>query len=97
MQWREAAGCKTPAERERLCQRVFVGDGEEYNMLEALKFLMLTTAVQLHSDMQNGSVVPEFCWLLFARDTSKCPKSLLINHLKHVGFTGGLEQVKDHL
>ncbi|XP_062849055.1 OTU deubiquitinase with linear linkage specificity b isoform X2 [Trichomycterus rosablanca] len=92
--WQEAAECKTSAEQERLCQRVFVGDSEEYDMLEALKFLMLTTAVQLHSDMQNDSSVPEFCWLLFARDTSKCPRSFLTNHLRHVGFTGGLEQVE---
>ncbi len=54
---------------------------------------MLKTAVQLHSDMEKGSAVPEFCWLLFARDSSKCPKTFLTNHLRHVGFSGGLEQV----
>lgn len=70
-----------------------MGQAEEYELLEALKFLMLRTAIQLHADMTKGSDVPEFCWLLFARDSSKCPKSLLTNHLKHVGFNGGLEQV----
>ncbi len=72
---------------------MFRGHDEEYELLEALKFLMLKTAVQLHSDMEKGSDVPEFCWLLFARDSSKCPKTFLTNHLRHVGFSGGLEQV----
>lgn len=76
-----------------MCQQVFRGHDEEYELLEALKFLMLRTAVQLHSDMEKGSDVPEFCWLLFARDSSKCPKTFLTNHLRHVGFSGGLEQV----
>ncbi|XP_072544266.1 ubiquitin thioesterase otulin isoform X2 [Salminus brasiliensis] len=92
--WQEAVQCVTPAERECVCQQVFVGQSEEYELLEALKFLMLKTAVQLHSDLEKGSQVPEFCWLLFARDTSKCPKSFLTNHLGHVGFSGGLEQVE---
>ncbi|XP_066537486.1 OTU deubiquitinase with linear linkage specificity b isoform X1 [Hoplias malabaricus] len=92
--WQEAVKCVSPVERERVCQQVFVGQKEEYELLEALKFLMLKTAVQLHSDMEKSSLVPDFCWLLFARDTSKCPRSFLINHLKHVGFSGGLEQVE---
>lgn len=92
--WQEAVQCKSLQERERMCQQVFVGQDEEYELLEALKFLMLRTAIQLHADMTKGSDVPEFCWLLFARDSSKCPKSLLTNHLKHVGFNGGLEQVE---
>lgn len=54
---------------------------------------MLKTVIQLHSDMKKGSSVPEFCWLLFARDTSRCPRSFITNHLRHVGFSGGLEQV----
>ncbi|XP_051984920.1 OTU deubiquitinase with linear linkage specificity b isoform X2 [Xyrauchen texanus] len=90
----EAVQCKSPMERELICQQVFVGLDEEYELLEALKFLMLRNAIQLHSDMVKGSDVPEFCWLLFARDTSKCPQTLLTNHLRHVGFSGGLEQVE---
>lgn len=93
-QWQEAVQCESPAERERFCQQLFVGGREEYELLEALKFLMLKTVIQLHSAMKKGSSVPEFCWLLFARDTSKCPRSFLINHLRHVGFSGGLEQVR---
>ncbi|XP_017569721.1 OTU deubiquitinase with linear linkage specificity b [Pygocentrus nattereri] len=92
--WQEAVQCASPEEKEHICQQVFVGQNEEYELLEALKFLMLRTAVQLHSDMEKGSQVPEFCWLLFARDTSKCPRSFFTNHLRHVGFSGGLEQVE---
>ncbi|XP_060788408.1 OTU deubiquitinase with linear linkage specificity b isoform X2 [Neoarius graeffei] len=94
VRWQEMLQCESPAERERVCQQLFVGGREEYELLEALKFLMLKTVIQLHSDMKKGSSVPDFCWLLFARDTSKCPRSFLTNHLRHVGFSGGLEQVE---
>jgi len=80
-----------------MCQEVFRGHDEEYELLEALKFLMLRTAIQLHSNMEKGSDVPEFCWLLFARDSSNGPKTFLTNHLRHVGFSGGLEQVNKNL
>lgn len=93
-QWREAVQCPSPVERERVCQQLFVGQSEEYELLEALKFLMLRTAVALHSEMDEALRVPEFCWLLFARDTSKCPRTFFTNHLRHVGFNGGLEQVR---
>ncbi|KAM9501458.1 ubiquitin thioesterase otulin [Clarias gariepinus] len=92
--WQKAVQCESPEQRECFCQELFVGGREEYELLEALKFLMLKTVIQLHSDMKKGSNVPEFCWLLFARDTSKCPRSFLTNHLRHVGFSGGLEQVE---
>lgn len=94
LRWQEAVQCESPTERERVCQQLFVGGREEYELLEALKFLMLKTVIQLHSDIHDGSCVPEFCCLLFARDTSKCPRSFLTNHLRHVGFSGGLEQVE---
>ncbi|KAI5627899.1 OTU deubiquitinase with linear linkage specificity b [Silurus asotus] len=94
LRWQEAVQCESPTERERFCQQLFGGGHDEYELLEALKFLMLKTVIQLHSDMQKGFNVPEFCWLLFARDTSNCPRSFLINHLRHVGFSGGLEQVE---
>ncbi|XP_059420244.1 ubiquitin thioesterase otulin-like [Carassius carassius] len=92
--WQEAVQCKSLDEREHMCQHVFRGHDEEYELLEVLKFLMLRTAIQLHSDMEKGSDVPQFCWLLFARDLSKCPKTFFTNHLRHVGFSGGLEQVE---
>ncbi|XP_012691341.2 OTU deubiquitinase with linear linkage specificity b isoform X1 [Clupea harengus] len=92
--WQEAVEARGPEEREALCQEVFQGREEEYGLLEALKFLMLRTAAQLHGASERGDAVPEFCCLLFARDSSRCPRSLLTNHLQHVGFSGGLEQVE---
>ncbi|TRY97685.1 hypothetical protein DNTS_035485 [Danionella cerebrum] len=92
--WCEAVQCESLAEREHLCQQLFRGLEEEYELLEALKFLMLRAAIELHAEMLKSSAVPEFCWLLYARDSSKNPMSLLTNHLRHVGFSGGLEQVE---
>uniref|UniRef100_A0A3Q4H4X2 OTU deubiquitinase with linear linkage specificity n=1 Tax=Neolamprologus brichardi TaxID=32507 RepID=A0A3Q4H4X2_NEOBR len=86
--------CATDAERQQLCERVFQGGEEELGLLEALKLLMLSRAAELHSCMQGGEDVPLFCWLLFARDSSDCPRSFLSNHLSHVGLTAGLEQVE---
>uniref|UniRef100_A0A3Q4H4U9 OTU deubiquitinase with linear linkage specificity b n=1 Tax=Neolamprologus brichardi TaxID=32507 RepID=A0A3Q4H4U9_NEOBR len=57
-------------------------------------FRPLHRAAELHSCMQGGEDVPLFCWLLFARDSSDCPRSFLSNHLSHVGLTAGLEQVE---
>lgn len=84
------------AERQQLCERVFQGGEEELGLLEALKLLMLGRAVELHGCMQAGRDVPLFCWLLFARDSSECPRSFLSNHLSHVGLIAGLEQVGDN-
>ncbi|KAL0966596.1 hypothetical protein UPYG_G00297220 [Umbra pygmaea] len=92
--WTAAVGAGNAEERERLCQEVLQGE-EEYGLLEALKFLMLQTATELHRLMEErAAAVPEFCWLLFARDSSSCPGTFFKNHLRHVGFTGGLEQVE---
>lgn len=93
VQWQEAAGCPSAAERRKLCERLFQGEEEELGMLEALKLLMLGRASELHDRMQVGEDVPLFCWLLFARDSSGCPRSFLSNHLRHVGLSAGLEQV----
>ncbi|KAL7840568.1 hypothetical protein AOLI_G00258910 [Acnodon oligacanthus] len=92
--WQAAAETESLEEKQRLCERVFQGREEEYGLLEVLKFLMLARAVELHGKMQAGEEVPVFCWLLFARDTSENPKTLLSNHLSQVGFSGGLEQVE---
>lgn len=74
---------------------MFQSGEEELGLLEALKLLMLGRAVELHGCMQSGGDVPLFCWLLFARDSSDCPRSFLSNHLSHVGLSAGLEQVGD--
>lgn len=92
-QWQAAVDCPSVAERQRLCQRLFQGGEEELGLLEALKLLMLARALELHGRMQAEGDVPLFCWLLFARDSSDCPRSFLSNHLSHVGLSAGLEQV----
>ncbi|KAM7390275.1 hypothetical protein PAMA_008445 [Pampus argenteus] len=92
--WQAAVDCCSAAERQQLCERVFQGGEEELGLLEALKLLMLSRAVELHSCMQGNGDVPLFCWLLFARDSSVCPRSFLSNHLRHVGLSAGLEQVE---
>lgn len=89
--------CSSAAERQQLCERVFQGGEEELGLLEALKLLMLGRAVELHGCMEGGGDVPLFCWLLFARDSSDCPRSFLSNHLGHVGLSAGLEQVGEAL
>uniref|UniRef100_A0A8C9ZHN9 Uncharacterized protein n=1 Tax=Sander lucioperca TaxID=283035 RepID=A0A8C9ZHN9_SANLU len=92
--WQAAVDCSSAVERQQLCERVFQGGEEELGLLEALKLLMLGRAVELHSCMLGGRDIPLFCWLLFARDSSDCPRSFLSNHLSHVGLSAGLEQVE---
>ncbi|KAI3355364.1 hypothetical protein L3Q82_018208 [Scortum barcoo] len=92
--WQAAVDCSSAVERQQLCEQVFQGGEDELGLLEALKLLMLGRAVELHGSMQGGGDVPFFCWLLFARDSSDCPRSFLSNHLSHVGLSAGLEQVE---
>ncbi|XP_035507817.1 uncharacterized protein LOC118320791 [Morone saxatilis] len=92
--WQAAVDCPSAVERQQLCEQVFQGGEEELGLLEALKLLMLGRAAELHGCMLTGEDVPLFCWLLFARDTSDCPRSFLSNHLSHVGLSAGLEQVE---
>eukprot|EP00063_Salmo_salar_P038418 XP_014013253.1 PREDICTED: ubiquitin thioesterase otulin-like isoform X2 [Salmo salar] len=92
--WQAAVGCSSMEERQRLCERVFQGGEEELGLLEALKLLMLVRASEFHTTMQEGGDVPVFCWLLYARDSSDCPRTFLSNHLSRLGFSGGLEQVE---
>lgn len=67
---------------------------EEYRLHEALKFLMLNTAIELYNDEKNRRRVPIFSLLLFACDTSISPCQLMHNHLNQIGHSGGLEQVE---
>ncbi|XP_051969823.1 FK506-binding protein 5 [Xyrauchen texanus] len=92
--WQAAAAAESPEEKQSVVDRVFQGGVEEYGLLEALKFLMLAKAIELHHNMVSDQEVPVFCWLLFARDTSENPQNLLTNHLSQIGFTGGVEQVE---
>ena len=70
------------------------GSNVEIKIFEALKLIMLDTAIRLHEANNHNEEVPVFAWLLFARDTSTNPKNLMLNHLNHAGKSGGLEQVR---
>uniref|UniRef100_A0A8C3KQF5 OTU deubiquitinase with linear linkage specificity n=1 Tax=Calidris pygmaea TaxID=425635 RepID=A0A8C3KQF5_9CHAR len=92
--WKNISEIKGPIEKQEACDKLFTNEEEEYSLYEALKFLMLNTAIELYNDDKNGRRVPVFSWLLFARDTSSNPCQLMHNHLNHIGHSGGLEQVE---
>uniref|UniRef100_A0A0K8S0T9 Protein FAM105B-like protein n=1 Tax=Crotalus horridus TaxID=35024 RepID=A0A0K8S0T9_CROHD len=92
--WKNMSDIKTFVERQAACDELFKSEEEEYKLYEAVKFLMLSTAIQLYEDSEKGKEVPVFSWLLFARDTSSNPSQLMENHLNQLGHTGGLEQVE---
>ncbi|XP_028399893.1 uncharacterized protein LOC114523227 isoform X2 [Dendronephthya gigantea] len=69
----------------------------EVRILEAVKFLMLDTAIKLHTRSKADEDVPLFAIIMFARDTSMNPRDFMAKHLNAVGNTGGLEQVEMHL
>lgn len=60
--------------------------------MEAVKLLMMVTAVNLHESMTSEEEVPVFAIIMFARDTSLDPCQFMKRHLNAVGDTGGLEQ-----
>ncbi|XP_056376930.1 ubiquitin thioesterase otulin isoform X2 [Hyla sarda] len=91
--WSELSGIQIPDKKQAACDEIFQSD-EEYCLYEAVKFLMLKTAIDLFNANEDGKEVPVFSWLLFARNTSKNPCEFLKNHLNHVGHSGGLEQVE---
>ena len=66
----------------------------EIRLLEAVKFLMLLEALQLHKKMKAGEDIPIFAIIMFARDSSHDPWHFMLKHLNAVGDTGGLEQVR---
>uniref|UniRef100_UPI00358F5DE0 ubiquitin thioesterase otulin-like isoform X2 n=1 Tax=Myxine glutinosa TaxID=7769 RepID=UPI00358F5DE0 len=76
--------------------RAFLSDlgKNEWRLYEAMKLLMLNTAVNLYGRQQRAEDIPLFACLLFARETSSCPRDFFFNHLMHVGSSGGLEQVE---
>lgn len=94
LQWAGLVEMRTAEERQMACDQLFRNEEEEYSLYEAVKFLMLSRAIELYDDKEKGKDVPLFCVLLFARDTSNDPGQLLTNHLNQVGHTGGLEQVR---
>ncbi|XP_062355635.1 ubiquitin thioesterase otulin isoform X1 [Cinclus cinclus] len=92
--WKNISEIKSPLEKQEACDKLFKNEEEEYSLYEALKFLMLNTAIELYNADKSGRRVPVFSWLLFARDTSSNPCQLMHNHLNHIGHSGGLEQVE---
>ncbi|XP_038626212.1 ubiquitin thioesterase otulin [Tachyglossus aculeatus] len=92
--WASLAEMKITEDKQAACDELFGNEEEEYSLYEAVKFLMLNTAIELYDHKENGKEVPFFSVLLFARDTSSDPGQLLRNHLNQVGRTGGLEQVE---
>nr|XP_002128617.1 uncharacterized protein LOC100177299 isoform X2 [Ciona intestinalis] len=70
------------------------GSNAEIRLFEAVKLVMLECAMRLYALNCKGEEVPVFVWLLFARDTSSEPQSLMLNHLNNAGNSGGLEQVE---
>ncbi|XP_066482331.1 ubiquitin thioesterase otulin isoform X2 [Tiliqua scincoides] len=92
--WEMMSEMKTLADRQAACDELFRSEEDEYKLYEAVKFLMLNTAIKLYEDNEKGKDVPVFAWLLFARDTSSNPSQLMENHLNQLGHTGGLEQVE---
>lgn len=65
----------------------------DVKLCEAVKLHMLAAAINLHTDNNNGSSVPLFAMIMFARHSSPTPRDLLRNHLNPVGDSAGLEQV----
>ena len=65
----------------------------ELKLMEAVKILMLASAIKLHKLMSYEKHVPVFAMILFARDTSSDARQFMERHLNAVGSTGGLEQV----
>ncbi|XP_023443789.2 ubiquitin thioesterase otulin isoform X3 [Dasypus novemcinctus] len=94
MLWAGLTEMRTAEARQKACDELFTNEEEEYSLYEAVKFLMLSRAIELYADKEKGKEVPFFSVLLFARDTSNDPGQLLRNHLNQVGHTGGLEQVE---
>ncbi|POI25379.1 hypothetical protein CIB84_010871, partial [Bambusicola thoracicus] len=90
--WKCLSDIKCPVKKQEACDELFKNEEEEYSLYEALKFLMLNTAIELYNDKKNGRRVPIFSLLLFARDTSSSPCQLMHNHLNQIGHSGGLEQ-----
>ncbi|XP_030065845.1 ubiquitin thioesterase otulin [Microcaecilia unicolor] len=91
--WAALSEIKSLKDKQAACDETFRNE-DEYSLYEALKFLMLSKAVELFNDYEEGKEVPVFSWLLFARNTSSTPYEFMKNHLNHVGHTGGLEQVE---
>ncbi|XP_043921143.1 inactive ubiquitin thioesterase OTULINL isoform X1 [Protopterus annectens] len=93
-QWNEMNSIRDQEKREEMCKVLFSDEDKEYKLYEAVKFLMLYLVIEFYEEMKNGGNFPGFVTFLFARDTSSDPLSFMMNHLNHIGDTGGLEQIE---
>ncbi|XP_058877056.1 inactive ubiquitin thioesterase OTULINL-like [Acipenser ruthenus] len=94
LEWGDIYGLKDKKAREKACKLLFMDESSEYKMYEAVKFLMLYLAIEMFEGMRHGQDVPNFCAILFSRDTSLDPFSFMLNHLNTIGDSGGLEQIE---
>ncbi|XP_043921144.1 inactive ubiquitin thioesterase OTULINL isoform X2 [Protopterus annectens] len=94
VKWNEMNSIRDQEKREEMCKVLFSDEDKEYKLYEAVKFLMLYLVIEFYEEMKNGGNFPGFVTFLFARDTSSDPLSFMMNHLNHIGDTGGLEQIE---
>ncbi|XP_076472155.1 uncharacterized protein LOC143301624 [Babylonia areolata] len=90
----EISRLPSPEERVRRSHDVLNSGQSDRDLMEGLKLMMLFHACRLHRHMGEGGEVPSFATLLFARDTSSDPVSLVQNHLNCVGHSAGIDQVE---
>ncbi|XP_022256486.1 uncharacterized protein LOC106472171 [Limulus polyphemus] len=67
------------------------------HLMEAVKLLMLVSAIELYPRYQSQENLPVFIWLLFARATSRTPKDLMLNHLNVLKETKHIKEVELYL
>ena len=65
----------------------------DYQLLEAVKLLMLLSGLELYDQSRQGRPIPTFVCLLFGRDTARSLEDWVGNHLNVLGDTAGFEQV----
>ncbi|XP_076352886.1 inactive ubiquitin thioesterase OTULINL-like [Tachypleus tridentatus] len=69
----------------------------DLHLMEAVKLLMLVSAIELYPRYQSQENLPVFIWLLFARETSRTPKDLMLNHLNALKQTKHIREVELYL
>ncbi|KAI6661939.1 hypothetical protein LOD99_9707 [Oopsacas minuta] len=66
----------------------------DFSLMEALKFYMFIELAKYWEIYSQGGEVPESMFFLFIREDSMNLEDFLVNHLNHVGDSGGLEMVE---
>jgi ubiquitin thioesterase otulin len=91
--------CSTNGDHEETLAALLNSDPTlDLHVMEAVKLHMLHCAMKLYEGNSSGADnMPLFALLMFARDSSETPKDLMNNHLRDIGNSGGLEQVRTFL